>query len=341
MIPLNGEQLKSLPVGRLEHVRELVAFDGPLLTQLRHPSGEQYLQYWCDCDESVERWMILRISEANILRLMNGFIPLDMIIPNECRDDFVYFVDSPKASGPDKVFLVPKEGVPFDYRPATGAFLEEIYSPLTQDSYSFVVEGGWSVKALGDFPHVFSKAYSLLYGFTFLHWNNIVSFPWRGGFSAMHFFNWASQQVAGEHRPNVSAMQYASPGFMRFSLHRPTAQEVINCIVAYKTSNVDIAAAYSKLASRIRDHNLNDVHSPDDPVWIDHDAFLQSEAVKLMNGFGVIDGVAFATICGRPFEAAKIAMAFYRQVRDLVEFEKDGLVRYPRSDRARAVGVAK
>jgi hypothetical protein len=224
------------------------------------------------------------------------------------------------------------DSVPEEYRPAPGSFLDRHSVPTPDDSYAFVVDGGWSVKALGDFPHVFAKAYSLLYGFTFLHWQHVSSFPWRGGFSAMHFFNWAANQVAGEHRPRVKAMQYASPGFLRFSLHRPTAEMVATCISVYKGDNASVAGAYSRLYGRISDHKLNDVTDPDSPIWNDHNEPLRNGAVEIMNAFRVVDGEAFAAVCGRPFEAAKIAMAFYRTILDLVAFEKEGLVRYPQAE---------
>src|SRR5437016_5084392 len=108
MKPLNGTPIQHLPVRRLELVRDLIVHDGPLLSHLRHPSGDHYLRYWVDCDSTVNRWMLLRVSETNILRLVNRIIPLDHVIPRRCLDDFVYFIDS-NGSSDTRIIIQPVE----------------------------------------------------------------------------------------------------------------------------------------------------------------------------------------------------------------------------------------
>jgi hypothetical protein len=54
-------------------------------------------------------------------------------------------------------------------------------------------------------------------------------------------------------------------------------------------------------------------------------------AIDILKIFSVIDAQKFIEKSHRPFETAKIAMAFYRYVRDLHYYETDGLVKYPES----------
>ena len=124
MEPVEGAILRSLPVSGLEHVRDLDDFEGPLLSQYAHPSGDQYLFYWCDCDDTVNRWMVLRVSEASILRLIHRVVPLDYVIPKSCRDDFVYLIDTDSAGVTTSVNLTGLSAIPPAYTPQPGAFLE-------------------------------------------------------------------------------------------------------------------------------------------------------------------------------------------------------------------------
>lgn len=330
METLLGTRLPQLPVSGLRRIQDLEYFEGPLLSHFVHPHGEHYLYYWCDCNGPTNRWMVLRVSEASILRLVNGFLPLDLIIPSACRDDFVYFVDVLPEGG-STTTLVSLSSIPECYRPEPGSYLKLSRPSRMDDSLAIVVEGEWSVEALGDFPNTFRKVYSLLYHLNVLHTPTFEHFPWRGGFSSMHFFNNAGRSIPTEHRPKVSAIEYASPGFMRFSLHAETAEEVLQCIWDYQSKNADVAATFATLFAYIRDKKLNDVHFGAEEVWAEHAQFLRENAIELMDCFSKIEGTRFVSACPRPFEAAKIAMAFYRFVRELAGFEKEGLVRFPRT----------
>jgi len=328
MKKIDGIELPFLPTSELQHVQDLVSYDGPLLSHYEHPEGDDYLYYWCDCDSKHNRWMILRVSEASILRLTSGFVPLDFVIPSGCRDSFVFLQDIGADENIVATRLVERSNIPKDYRPKSGAYLKAMSSERDEKSYSVVVEGGWSVEQLADFPSTFAKAYSVIYGLNVLHLPEFESRPWRGGFSSMHFFNWAAKRIPSEHRPLVSAIQYASPGFMRFNLHGQSAMQVTACIADYKFNNNVVVGAWSDLSKYVRDHGLNDILDQHDAVWAQHNEPLTDKAAKLMSAFSVIDEKSFLKTCPRPFEAAKIAMAFFRFIRDLANFEKRSLVRY-------------
>lgn len=329
MNTLKGIRWPFSHFSEMEKVRDLMYFDGPLLSHFQNRHGEDFLFYWVDCDQTLNRWMVVRLDEASILRLVNRVVPIDFVIPKLCRDEFVVFVDTADNHAVRASTLVAVQDIPTEYLPSEGVYLPVTPSLPSERSYSVLVEGGWSVKELGEFPHVFTKVYSLLYGLDVLHLPRLENFPWRGGFSAMHFFDWAAKRIPSEDRPSVSAIQYASPGFMRFDLHGPTADQVGLCIANYKSKNHNLAKAYSELTAYIREQHLNDVQSPADPSWKLHEPFLTKGALAVLGGFDVIEETAFVNACARPFEAAKIAMAFYRYIRNLVDFEKRRLVIFP------------
>ena len=332
MKPLDGIELPSFPIPELRHVRDLVYYDGPLLAHYESPQGDDYLYYWCDCDAKANRWMVLRVTEASILRLVNRYVPLDFVIPKECRDGFVFLIDIADNGRVGPTFIVSPDKIPQDYKPRPGTYLQVTRNLHSDTTYSVLVEGGWSVENLGDFPNTFGKAYALLYGLNVLH-TDFESHPWRGNFSAMHFFNRASRRIPAEHKPNVAAISYFSPGFMRFNLHGQTASQVTQCIVEYKAKNAIFAEAYGTLTKYLREQGLSrEDLNLDEVDWSVHNGPLRNMTIVLLKEFTSISETDFLRACPRPFEAAKIAKTFYNFIQKLAQFEKLGQVLYPKLD---------
>lgn len=330
MIKLAGAQLERLPISGLKKAADLLEYDGPLLSHFVHPHGDHFLYYWCDCTKSVNRWMVLRVPESRILRLMSGVISLDEVLPKSCQDDFVYFVDLDSSGSEKRVELVAISDIPKDYTPNDGVFLPGV-SLSDDDSYTVLVEGDWDVQQWGEFPRRFSQIYSVLYGLNESPKLAFDSHPWRGdGFSSMHFYNESRKRVPEAQRPAVTRMQYASPGFMKFSLCGVIGRKVAQCVSDLKTNNVIIAGASSKILEYIKTHDLNSVRSSSDPKLRPHSSKLASLAKQLMSGFSEIDEDQFVKSCPGSFEAAKISRSFYLRVSELASFEKRNLVRFPR-----------
>ena len=329
MIDLNAMTLEKFPVTGLTHVRDLINFDGPLLSLFRHPNGESYLYYWCDCDETSNRWMVLRVSETTLLQLTKRLIPLSDAIPSGSRDDYLYFLDVAN-DGSTKSYLAMPTNIPDSYKPVAGTVLEPQAYTEDHHSYSFLIQGDWSADRFGDFPKTFNKVYSLLYGMNVLRTEDYISHPWRGGFSSMHFFKEIMSEVPPADRPLVSSIQKSSPGFIKFSLHTRTAEEVVRCVADFKNNEWAIKDAANILRQYIRRHGLNDLNA-DFPDWKFFDIRLILMVQRLLSHLQTIDENQFIKICQRPFEAAKIALTLINYIQDLTNFERRGLVNFSNS----------
>ncbi len=331
MKSLNGIQLPYFPITDIKHVRDLAHFDGPLISHYERSNGDDYLYYWVDCDAQFNRWMILRVSESSVIRLIDRFVPLAFVIPDGCRDEFVYIVDINADGEVYRTEMLQIGKIPAEYKPKADAYLDVADAKPSEDSYSILVEGDWSVNNLAGIPDTFEKAYSFLYGLNVLHRHAEQSLPWRGGFSSMHYFQNAAKQIPAEHRPSVLAIQVASPGFMKFRLHGPTARQVNQCIADFKLHNSKISGAIHDLEKYIRENDLNEkkpVEKRTPIIWEEHSEFLTTKALEVFREFSVVEEEAFVNSYVRPFEAAKIAMAFYRYIKGLNNYEKEGLVRF-------------
>lgn len=332
MIEIDGLSLPALPIVDLERVRDLENYEGPLLSHFRHRrQGDHYLYYWCDCDDAVNRWMLLRVNETNIIRLVNRFVPLDYVIPRACQDDFVYFIDIGGEDAPAKVILASLDAIPDAYIPAQGAYLEAeaAKDDSNPQTYSILIERDLSIRDLSDLPRIFSQAYALLYNLLILKPQKWEGYPWRGGFSAMHFYRWLLDRLPGEDYPAIETFQYASPGFIRLSLNQEIASRVADLVFRMTGDDVDIHRAYNDLVSYIRTKKLNELSDTNDPTWDDCNSDLRRLTRILLTALGIQEPEELIEAVPRPFEAAKITLSFVGRLKQLAKLDASGAVRFP------------
>jgi len=330
MKELVAMNLERFPVTGLIHVRDLIYFEGPLLSQFKHENGENYLYYWCDCDEEANRWMVLRVSEATLLRLTERILALGEVIPCGSRDDFVYFLDM-FSDGSVKSYLAMPEAIPEDYQPAPSTFLEPLEPSPDTHSCSFLLEGEWSVEAIGNFPKVFNKVYSVMYGLSGDQSRGFMTHPWRGGFSSLHFFREITAAVPRRDRPYVEAIQKFSPGFVRFSLNTQAAEQAIRCVTDFRASELIIEEHAKLLRQFIKYEGLNDIEDESSQEWEKVNNSLDALTRRLLSHFTIFNVDRFMEMSARKFEAAKISLSFVKYVRRVLDFEKKGLIVFPKS----------
>lgn len=124
MLQIDGAVIPKFPVANPRRLRDLIYFDGPLLTEFVCPRGGHYLYYWVDTDGQVNRWMVLRMAEITIARLINHDLKMEDVIPELCEDDFVYFVELDGTGNPSRVILSDIDNIPPEYTPDVGAEID-------------------------------------------------------------------------------------------------------------------------------------------------------------------------------------------------------------------------
>src|SRR4051812_36633663 len=86
-----GLALPKLPV-RLEKVRDLVYFQGPLVSEFRAQNGDAYIYYWADADEEHHRWIVVRTSRRDLTLFVSGRLTAFELISSS-KDGFAYLID--------------------------------------------------------------------------------------------------------------------------------------------------------------------------------------------------------------------------------------------------------
>jgi hypothetical protein len=104
-----------------KRMADLIYFDGPLLSHYVSDKGDDYLFYWVDRDEKYNRWLVLRVSLANIQKYIGGKQTLRELLESP-NDGYLYCVDMDDNLRCHNVKLVQPLAVPEDYRPEADSF---------------------------------------------------------------------------------------------------------------------------------------------------------------------------------------------------------------------------
>lgn len=107
--------------GGFKKIADLIYFEGPLLSHYVSSMGDDYLFYWVDRDESDNRWLVLRISLANLQKYICKEITLRNLIETP-NDGYLYTVDVNDDVCYHNVKLVQPSALPEEYLPEADSY---------------------------------------------------------------------------------------------------------------------------------------------------------------------------------------------------------------------------
>lgn len=328
MLNLNGSPLKSLPITGLTWERDLLYFDGPLLSEFRASNNEKYLKYWCDCNESYNRWMYFRIKEEDRLRLVLGELSLLECIKNKSTS-FVFFVDENEIKS--EYQLVNLSEIPNDYLPETDAYLN--IDEYIEDSNvaSLVFEDNWK---FDDLKEVYKKL-TQIYDFIFVAKKQLGTsggMPWQDGFSVMHFYNKLKDMIPRPSKSYLEAIHYASPGYMKINVDSEIANVTFEAINKYKNEKKIIDQIYSDLYTRIKTLDLNNISLTNAITEFSKDKDCQQYYKLLVQKLYCVESAWLDKFANTDFERSKILMAHTRRLKSFLNFIEDGRIRVVTSE---------
>ena len=102
-------------------IADLIYFDGPLLSHYASAKGDDYLFYWVDRDESDNRWLVLRVSLANLQKYIGHELTLRELIENP-NDGYLYAVDVDNDVNYHHVMLMQPSALPEEYLPESDSY---------------------------------------------------------------------------------------------------------------------------------------------------------------------------------------------------------------------------
>lgn len=122
MIQLQGIK-GTLSLTELTKVSDLIYFDGPFLSHYVHKSGDNYLAYWVDCDEEVQRWLVFRIGITSLQQYVDKKLSLLDVI-RQLDEGFVYLIDVNSEGNATQPLIVFLDNLPEDYFPDADSYYD-------------------------------------------------------------------------------------------------------------------------------------------------------------------------------------------------------------------------
>ncbi|QIJ05521.1 hypothetical protein [Shewanella chilikensis] len=324
MINLSGHILNSLPLGDLTWKRDLIYFEGPLLSEFVSERGEIFLKYWCDCDNQYNRWIYFKIKEQDRLRLVQGEISLYQVMRDQ-PDSYFFFADENESSGYFK--LVPESQVPNEYFPEEDSFLDVRDYTEDESVTSLLFEDEWDFEDLKTLYRKFIQAYDFLYLSVNSSQRLNNSMPWQGGFSTVHFFNKIKDLIPSGLDGSLNSIHYASPGYMKLRTDSNVSRHLLFAVKHYMDNRNDVDTVYLELSNRIRELELNKMAVDSARNSFVLDVVCMRLYQNLFQLLPSVDNNWLRGFVDTDFERCKILMAYVRRLRSIDSFLNEKNVR--------------
>lgn len=208
-----------------------------------------------------------------------------------------------------------------------------------QPTYTITIGGSWSLKDFYELPHTFAQVYAFHCAFLLMDevddperlWYVFGSFPWRGGYSAVNFYNSLNSQVPQEFRPKVKSIQYASPGWIELSLLVPAAVAVSKVVDMFVRSASGLNGLYSEIYKGMHERKLMRIEAKRQEMDLTEKqiefAVKMSRVLGESLGFNQIEELNERT--GHPVATLKMLLSYFRRVRKLAEYATTGKAEFP------------
>ena len=106
---------------KYKKIADLIYFDGPFLSHYVSEKGDDYLFYWVDKDENDNRWLVLRVSLANLQKYIDKELSLRELIETP-NDGYLYSVDIDNNINYHNIKLIQPSALPEEYLPGADSY---------------------------------------------------------------------------------------------------------------------------------------------------------------------------------------------------------------------------
>lgn len=308
--------IKRLPV-KLKHVRDLEAFEGPLLSEFKSSKGDTFVYYWCDNDAETNRWLVIRTPKSQLLRYLVRRTDLLDLVDN-CPDQTAYVVDIDSSFAHKTVWFANVEDIPADYKPSAGAKFD-LDSQVHANGKQFqdvALDEHAGLEKVSEYPRKYLQAYGFLsaFGPSGDAKNLKIHLNLTSGFVFGTLFKQVQANAAPAKRAHLTEVAYASPGYLRFTVEPTIAAAVRESIAAYIKNTTRVRELIKTLTSW-----SNESKATKDVTETKAAGLVRSLGTSLrFNGGDLVQRSASVRI------AAKAAVSYARRVKFLAEDEADG-----------------
>lgn len=170
---INGINLELLPFQNLKLISDLIYFDGPLLSYFQDKQNRKIIYYWCDANETCNRWLVMQVSPQNLSAYQNQKISLHSLILSPVND-IICVVDVDNNLNNKQILKITPDQLPESYTPEEDSFYDDSLSVeyTKEKPLSF---GDIRVQKFGEITKPSSLEKSMYTLHTISHWQSIVA----------------------------------------------------------------------------------------------------------------------------------------------------------------------
>lgn len=205
---------------------------------------------------------------------------------------------------------------------------------LEEGRYKISIGGRWSLEDLYVFPRAYEQVYFLLYSLS-PHEDEWIQeriqfayaqYPWRGGYSAVNFYNKLKFTTPRGERPQIVSLQYASPGWIELSLIIGVAYAVERVVKSIATTLREANSTYREIHEGLAKRKLLRIEEKRKELELEraHADYIEQCMQRMARLLGFSDASQMHQKTGSPLKTLKILLSLYRRVRTLAEFETKG-----------------
>ena len=111
---------------RFERVLEVL--ERPLMNLLRSSEGEPHIEFWVDCDNHTERWLLFRTGESELVQFLHKRRTLRQLL-HGARGGIVFVRDQDKNLDLARFSVVATVDIPPDLWPTEDSFYDPTLDP--------------------------------------------------------------------------------------------------------------------------------------------------------------------------------------------------------------------
>jgi hypothetical protein len=202
------------------------------------------------------------------------------------------------------------------------------------DRYRIEIDGKWSLEDLYRFPRAYEQVYFALEAIIPSDDKEqderieraFIAFPWRGGYSAVNFYDQLKWATPVPHRPAIVSVKYASLGWIELFLNQPLAVQMAGIISTVAASLGVCNKVYNQIHSDLQKRKLLRMAVESRRIALSKEqiAFVKECADNLADVVGVASAKALDERTKDPLISLKILLSVYRRIRTLAEFKNRG-----------------
>ena len=210
------------------------------------------------------------------------------------------------------------------------------------NTYTISIDWSWSLENFYELPHVFGQVYAFHCAFTVEVRDRdrlnhaFASYPWRGGYSAVNFYNVLSSQVPYRLRPQVESIKYASPGWIALTGVMTVVTGTIGRAVrGFVRSTSALNKLYSEIYEGHHGRRLMRIEERRQNLQLAGEElnFAIESSERLAAALGFKNLAALNDFTGNSMTSTKILLSYFRRVRILASYVEQGKAEFPADER--------